>query len=474
LLLGAAIVLRLALLWTSERLLDGDEAVVGVMARHVAYQHELPLFFWGQPYGGGAAIEAYLAAIPFLLFGPNGIALKAVPLAFTIASWILAYALVRRCAGEAAALAATALLAFGTPALEVSLKGRGGYAELPFFILLALTLFERLPSGRRYAAALGLTCGIAYYSQELILPFLLVLGIAVLWSRRHVAVVAAGAVIGLLPLLAYNATHHWANIDYIWRHGAQWHASAAHAWYALTFAAPALFQPHNIDGYPPALFENAYLEAVLYALLFVLWAAQRNARRHAVESVLAAHVVLHTALFALSEWSAMSPRYLFPIFPSLAILGGIAVVRARLPQAVRVALALAPPLLGIATAALSVGLPFVVDDVHTRGGARIEADVAEDSLPRAMAILQAAHVTRVRTTYFTQWRLIFESGERVIASSGGLDPGALRYPPFDREVAREHRPAIILHKLSYANADLRRRGLRPINAGDYWVYLPQE
>ncbi len=46
-----------------------DEAVTGEMALHIL-KGEPQLFFWGQPYMG--ALEAYLSAFLFYLFGSSG------------------------------------------------------------------------------------------------------------------------------------------------------------------------------------------------------------------------------------------------------------------------------------------------------------------------------------------------------------------------------------------------------------------
>ena len=90
-LLSVALVLFGAVLLTSQKYADGDEAVVGIMARHILTKGERPVFFYGQPYGGGAAIEAYLATIPFAIFGPSSIALKSVALCFWLVTIALCY-----------------------------------------------------------------------------------------------------------------------------------------------------------------------------------------------------------------------------------------------------------------------------------------------------------------------------------------------------------------------------------------------
>ena len=80
LLLIAALVIvsRAPFLLHGDRFFDSDEAVEGLMARHVL-EGEHPAFLWGQRYKG--VPEVYLAAAVFAVAGPSVIALKSVTLA---------------------------------------------------------------------------------------------------------------------------------------------------------------------------------------------------------------------------------------------------------------------------------------------------------------------------------------------------------------------------------------------------------
>ena len=73
LLVGLA--LRLAVIASPLGEIDGDEAVVGLMARHIAFLGERPVFYWGQPYLG--SLEAFTAAPLFRLFDSSTLAAQA-------------------------------------------------------------------------------------------------------------------------------------------------------------------------------------------------------------------------------------------------------------------------------------------------------------------------------------------------------------------------------------------------------------
>ena len=73
LLLMLALVSRLPQLLSPERLLDGDEAVLGVMAQQLAAGGPWPVYFYGQHYGL-ALVEAAAGALMFGLLGVNALA----------------------------------------------------------------------------------------------------------------------------------------------------------------------------------------------------------------------------------------------------------------------------------------------------------------------------------------------------------------------------------------------------------------
>src|SRR5262245_3866833 len=73
---------------------DSDQAITGLMAKHLAEGRAFPLFFYGQHYM--LAVEAWLAAPVFLVLGPSVAALKLPLLALNLAvAGLLIWILVR-------------------------------------------------------------------------------------------------------------------------------------------------------------------------------------------------------------------------------------------------------------------------------------------------------------------------------------------------------------------------------------------
>src|SRR5215831_17708709 len=77
-----------------ETYFDADQAIVGLMAKHLSELRAFPVFLYGQTYMLG--VEAWLAAPLFLLFGPTIGALKLPLLAMNVAIALMVIALFRR------------------------------------------------------------------------------------------------------------------------------------------------------------------------------------------------------------------------------------------------------------------------------------------------------------------------------------------------------------------------------------------
>lgn len=74
-LLAISLISRLPQLLSPNLLLDGDECILGLMAKHIAEGKELPIFFYGQNYGL-SIVEAGAGALNFLVFGTGAVPLK--------------------------------------------------------------------------------------------------------------------------------------------------------------------------------------------------------------------------------------------------------------------------------------------------------------------------------------------------------------------------------------------------------------
>src|SRR5438270_4909709 len=107
---------RFAVLLTSQTHVHSDEAIIGLMAKHILEGRYFPFYMYGQPYNAGAAWEAYLGAIAFALFGVSVISLKSCIVALSLLCLFLFYRMCLALYGQRTAVLAS--IVFGlTPSL---------------------------------------------------------------------------------------------------------------------------------------------------------------------------------------------------------------------------------------------------------------------------------------------------------------------------------------------------------------------
>src|ERR1051325_10624871 len=104
-------VARFVILVESQTHVHRDEAVIGLMGKHIAEGRSFPFYMYGQPYNAGAAWEAYLAAIPFAVFGPGVIPLKSVIVVLSLVCLALFYWMANKLYDRQTAFLATLLFA---------------------------------------------------------------------------------------------------------------------------------------------------------------------------------------------------------------------------------------------------------------------------------------------------------------------------------------------------------------------------
>jgi hypothetical protein len=199
---------RLPQLVSHNLMVDGDEAIVGLMGRHLAVNHEVPLFSWGQRYGL-STIEAALAAGAFAIAGLGPVALKVSMLALWTAGVVLLFFAFVNVIGmrRGAWLAAVFVL---LPMWAIwSMKARGGYLTSFAASSAILWLVTRAPARRGWLTWLtaGALTGLVYLAQPLWLPGLLpIVAVALIRRRSAVCALAYAAVVAAVPLLIRTTT----------------------------------------------------------------------------------------------------------------------------------------------------------------------------------------------------------------------------------------------------------------------------
>lgn len=331
----ALTVARLVLLFTSQGNVHGDEATVGVMALRLLKGGEWPVTAYNEPYNGGAALMAWLAAIPFSLLGPSERVLKALPLLFSLLAVLLVYVLVRGARGPWPALAAAVTYGTAVSLLRWSFDARGAYVECQALTPLAFWLLHRRPSPGAVAVALadlalGMVCGFGFYLLGLFAPAALTCLVFVLLRR---ASVVRGAVLWLLGFAAGSFP--------VWLIGMKtppaprgWETLPAVLWRTVTDSLPRALSDRTLYGTPPFRWipngmEAAFLALMLACVLVARWPALRAWVRSGtrppppLEAILGVHLLVYLAVLSLYPRPGRQARYLLFAEPTMSVLAGL-------------------------------------------------------------------------------------------------------------------------------------------------------
>jgi dolichyl-phosphate-mannose-protein mannosyltransferase len=233
---------RFTILLLARTHVHSDEGVIGLMAKHISEGRYFPFYMYGQAYNAAAVWEAYLAVIPFKLFGVGVIPLKSCVVLLSLVCLALFYAMARVMYDETTARFSALAFALSPSLLKWQFEVRG-YSFYFLSIVVLPIFFWRIVSPltpqRRDFLFFGLASGLSVWCLELSLTlnaaFWLLLALQRKLSIKNIGIALTGFLIGYAPVILFNFTHQFAN----WRTVFQATTGVASAGKSL----PLLFQP---------------------------------------------------------------------------------------------------------------------------------------------------------------------------------------------------------------------------------------
>src|SRR5437763_418634 len=178
---------RFAILLTSQTHVHSDEAIIGLMGKHILEGRYFPFYMYGQPYNAGAAWEAYFAAIAFALFGVSAIALKGCVVVLSLVGLFLFYRMSLALYEQRAAVLATIVFAITPSLLKWHFQVRGYswyFLSIPVLTLLFLSIESTSVPKRRTLLLFGLASGLSIWCLELAVPLVAALWLLLILRRR--------------------------------------------------------------------------------------------------------------------------------------------------------------------------------------------------------------------------------------------------------------------------------------------------
>ncbi|HRO42127.1 MAG TPA: hypothetical protein PL009_04800 [Flavipsychrobacter sp.] len=217
-LLTAVVILsRLPQLFSEHLVLDGDESIVGLMAKHLSEGKEISYFFWGQSYGF-SLVETGIIAIGFKFFSVSDYTVKIAMLALWLIAVLVFYktslTIFKQEKSKAILLTLVLIL---LPAWGVwAMKARGGYLTAFLLSNIVLYLFFKKQDNMRFrdwllCGAFGVTI---FFSQPFflagLLPFLLFFAYRKpIFKKVFPLALGVGGALAIFLLLRINTADYW-------------------------------------------------------------------------------------------------------------------------------------------------------------------------------------------------------------------------------------------------------------------------
>src|SRR5437588_6383608 len=208
LILVATAIVRFAILFLSQTHVTRDEAIIGLMGKHISEGRYFPFYFYGIVYNASCGWEAYLAVIPFWLLGVGVIALKFPTVLLSLVCLALFYVMTTRLYSIRVATLSSLVFALWPGLLKWHFQPRGYafyFLFIPALIILFLIIENEKVRRTRDFFFFGLACRVALWSMELLL--IIFAGLWVLlflrrkFSIRTFAACVRGFTIGYAPAI---------------------------------------------------------------------------------------------------------------------------------------------------------------------------------------------------------------------------------------------------------------------------------
>lgn len=443
-------VLRLLLLITPP--MDSDQALTGLMARHIL-GGEFPYFFYGQDYCG--SIEAYLVSTVFLFLGATRFTLDLTICLESLFFIIFIYFLARRIFDRETALLSALFTALSSYYLIFhSILARAAYIEIPIigvllFIFSHLIIYRNEGQFRNFFF-LGFLSGLGMWTHLLILFYLppifllLFLKDRWFWVRRTILFFLLGLVLGGLPLWVHNTVHPLVT----WHYLMDTSGGSASVWTSLKdfflYRFPEALGVRNNESrnfFIPFFSFPLYI-GYLTIFLFLLLSHGKNfvnmikfrINHNTGLDLLLLFLLFFPFIFAFSGFaSAHTSRYLQPLFSGLPILFALFTKKLKSYS------------LGIALLFLLLHLfsntygtikerPLISND-QTR-----HFQQARENDQNLFSFLREKSIKSVYTPdYWISVQLTFDSQEEIIFAQ----PVGDRYPLYSWLIDRDSRPAFL-------------------------------
>lgn len=399
--------------------IESDEAIVGLMAKHMFEGGAYPTFYYGQHYMG--SLEPILVSYIYNFTGVTNFGLKFIPLLFSTLCIYPVYRLAQIVGGKFAGRIAALLYCFPSQMFLLwSLKARGGFIEIVFIsaivILLSVKfLIDEKPNVLKIIPV-GLAAGLGWWTNNQIIFAMAACGFFLLFKMmrqgvgyffRSVFFGVTSFIIGGMPFWVYNFQNDWVSFE---KFSSSSDNNFWHYLHGLYINGLPILLGAKRDWHTETLFKfSAHLSYLMFfiASVLILFNYFNLDRRRVPVKLLYALIFFACLIFSLSSFGSLNlePRYLLPVYISwCCILGiGFSFVKNKIVRSTLVSI---PLFMNVYSAYdgnfIVAGEPYVFKQE------RVSRDHTD-----LINWLDSHNINVVRTDYWIGYRLAFETQERI-------------------------------------------------------------
>ena len=443
---------------------NGDEAIVGLMAKHIL-SGERPVFFYGQAYMG--SLDAWLTAGAFKIFGVSVAAIRLVQgllyLGYLLSLWWLAALFSKH---ENIPVIIVALAALPPVVITTyTTASLGGYGESLILgnIVLGLgycVIYTGAKDNYWNWAGLGLAAGVGFWTLGIAGMYIVPVGLLGLryFDIRLVRkyLLTAGAfILGSLPWWLYNLRHSWDALAALSGPGAGSLNIKQNVFGFIFIGLPGIFglrPPWSSEYFPWMV--SGLLVLVYTGVILVYWRRRKEKSAQILNAggkeLLIVFLVVYAAVFAFSRFGVDSTgRYLLPLYTAVLFFtaGAVLTIWEKRPQAGMLLLAIVAAL-NLAGNLIGAGSQ---EKITTQFGPISRFDNSSDQ-----ALIDFLREHDVLTGYSNHWvsfRLAFLTGEEIIYAAKIpfredmlFNPEENRIPLYEEMADKSAKPAYITSK----------------------------
>lgn len=332
LILALAVAVRLPFFLHPAGLMDSDDAVMGLMGKHISEGKAHPVYMYGQSYIGSLASHFY--ALFFRIFGYSPALLRISAFLFFLGFLAVQFFLLRSVFSESFARLTTLFLSLPMGSLiKISLDNSGGFSLVLLLGSAVIGLaYVVVTKGRdRWLGPLGFLMGVSFWTHQMTLPFLLTAG-AFLIIRYRLRIrkyleMALWFVVGAFPFILYGACAGFGGVGQFFSGEKMVLSADRFRWFLRETGTLIASRP----GFRAVLLFLLFL----FGLAFLFWEALKK-RRLSSRHIYTLFLTIFLFIYFFSAYSgAFRTRYLYPLYFALPVLvlAPLHLIKARLARA---------------------------------------------------------------------------------------------------------------------------------------------